>query len=313
MRLGLSLLGALALACAAPATAQPSPEDEEKCWDTGEAFAPEEQVASCTALLEADGVLEEDRPYLIAMRGWSYHKLGDLEHALADYTEKVRLQPEAADGYGWRGSVYLDQEDYPQALEDYSQAIRLATDDVDLPVWYQDRGTARHLLEDYQGAIADYTAALEAGGENAGVLLLRGYVYFDLKDYARAIEDYTQAINLAPDEASNWNDRCWARAVWSRQLVEALDDCNEALAIDPMNYDAYDSRGLVHLRNGAWTDALVDYQSSLDIEPSASSNFGSGVALKRLGRADEAEEAFAAATELDPAIAETYAAFGITP
>ena len=118
MRFGLSLLGGLALAWSAPVAAQASFEDEEKCWDTGEAFAPEEQVASCTALLEAGGVIEEDRAYLIAMRGWSYHKLGDLDHALADYSEKVRLQPEVADGYGWRGSVYLEQGDYPNALAD---------------------------------------------------------------------------------------------------------------------------------------------------------------------------------------------------
>jgi tetratricopeptide (TPR) repeat protein len=313
MRLGFSLLGGLALACAAPAAAQPSPEDEQKCWDTGEAFAPEEQVAACTALLAAGGLLEEDRPYVVAMRGWSYHKLGDLEHALADYSEKVRLQPEAADGYGWRGSVYLDQEDYARALDDYSQAIRLAAGDVDLPAWFQDRATARHLLGDHQGAITDYTAALEAGGENAGVFLLRGYVHFDLKDYASAVADYTQAINLAPDEASNWNDRCWARGVWGRQLVEALDDCNEALALDPESFDAWDSRGLVHLRREAWEEALLDYQGSLDIEPSASAHFGRGVALKRLGNDSEAEEAFAAAAELDPAIAETYAGFGITP
>jgi tetratricopeptide (TPR) repeat protein len=304
-------VGGLALACAVPAAAQPSPE--EKCWDTGEAFAPDEQVASCTALLEADGLLEEDRPYVIAMRGWSYHELGDLGHALEDYSEKVRLQPDVADGYGWRGSVYLDQQDYTLAVEDYSQAIRLAAGDADLPVWYQDRATARHLLGDHQGAIADYTAALETGGENAGAFLLRGYVHFDVQDYARAVEDYTQAINLAPDEASNWNDRCWARAVWGEQLVEALDDCNEALALDPVSYDAYDSRGLVHLRNEAWDEAVLDYQGSLDIRPSASSHFGRGVALKRLGRADEAEEAFAAAAELDPAVAETYAGFGITP
>src|SRR5688572_22273562 len=205
MRLGLSLLAGLALACAAPATAQPSPEDERKCWDAGEEFSPEEQVAGCNALLEPDGLPDEDRPYIVAMRGWSYHELGDLERALADYSEKIRLQPDVGDGYGWRGAVYLDQGDYAHALEDYSTAIRLDPEATDVPVWYHDRGVVRH----------------EQG------------------DYASAVADFTKAINLAPDYAANWNSRCWARAVWGRQLVEALDDCNEALALDPISYDTY--------------------------------------------------------------------------
>jgi len=279
MRLGLSLLAGPALACAAPAGAQPSFEDEQKCWDAGEEFSPELQVAGCNALLEADGLLEEDRPYVIAMRGWSHHELGDLERALADYSEKVRLQPEVADGYGWRGAVYLDQADYDHALEDYSTAIRLDPEATDVPLWYHDRGVVRH----------------EQG------------------DYASAIADFTKAINLAPDYAANWNSRCWARAVWGRQLVEALDDCNEALALDPISYDTYDSRGLVHLRREEWDEALADYEASLDIETTASAYYGRGVALSRLGQARDAEANYVMATRLDSEIAATYAGFGITP
>jgi len=279
MRLGLSLLAGLTLACAVPVVAQPSFEDERKCWDSGEEFSPEEQIAGCNALLEADGLLEEDRPYVIAMRGWSYHELGDLERALADYAEKVRLQPDVGDGYGWRGAVYLDQSDYAHALEDYSTAIRLEPEATDVPVWYHDRGVVRH----------------EQG------------------DYASAVADFTKAINLAPDYAANWNSRCWARAVWGRQLVEALDDCNEALALDPISYDTYDSRGLVHLRHEEWDEALADYGASLDIETTASAYYGRGVALSRLGQARDAEANYVMATRLDPEIAEIYAGFGITP
>ena len=279
MRLGLSLLAGLALGFAAPAGAQPSFEDEQKCWDAGEEFSPEDGIAACNGLLEADGLLEEDRPYLLAMRGWSYHELGDYERALADYSEKIRLQPDVADGYGWRGAAYLDQGDYPKALADYSQAIRLDPEATDIAVWYHDRGIAR---------------------ENLG-------------DHEQAIADFTKAINLAPDYAANWNSRCWARAVWGRQLVEALDDCNEALALDPVSYDTLDSRGLVHLRREEWDAALADYEASLDIETTASAYYGRGVALSRLGRDRDGEANYVMASRLDPEIAATYAGFGITP
>jgi tetratricopeptide (TPR) repeat protein len=272
-------LAGLALAYAAESAAQPSLDDQDKCWDTAEQFAPEQQVAGCTALLEADGVPEEDRAYAIALRGWSYHELGDLDRALADYSEKIRLQPEAADGYGWRGSAYLDQGDYPNALADYTRAIELDPESPDIAIWYGDRGIAHDSLGEHEQAIADFT----------------------------------RSINLAPDVAVIWNSRCWARAVWGRELVEALDDCNEALALDPEDFNAWDSRGLVHLRREEWAEALADYQASLDLMPSSSALYGHGIALSRLGRSAEAEEDFASAAEIDPGIAETYAGFGITP
>ena len=298
----------------APVAAQPSFEVEQTCWDELQVETPEAQIAACTELLDAAGLPAEDRAALIAMRGWSYHEMGDLDRALAEYSETIRLEPEAPTGYGWRGSVYLDKEDYARALDDYSKAIDLAGgDEIDIPVWYQDRATAKRLLGDHSGAIADYTTALEAGGDNAGAFLLRGYVHFELGDYPLAIDDYTRAINLAPDVASNWNDRCWGRAVWGEQLVEARDDCNEAIALDAGDFNAWDSRGLIGLREQDWHGALADYQASLDIEPSASAHFGRGIALKRLGDEDQAAEAFAQAAALDPAIAETYAGFGIAP
>ena len=101
--------------------------------------------------------------------------------------------------------------------------------------------------------------------------------------------------------------------MWGEQLVEARDDCNEAIALDAGDFNAWDSRGLIGLREQDWDGALADYQASLDIEPSASAHFGRGIALKRLGDEDQAAEAFAQAAALDPAIAETYAGFGIAP
>ena len=70
---------------------------------------------------------------------------------------------------------------------------------------------------------------------------------------------------------------------------------------------------LVALREQDWDAALADYQTSLDLEASASAHFGRGIALMRLGDEDEAAAAFASAAALDPAIAETYAGFGIEP
>ena len=316
MRRAVALTAWATLACgalAAPAAAQPAFENDEACWDSGEEYSPEQQIAACDALLESEGLPEEERAYIIAMRGWSYEELGDYDRAVAEYSEKIRLQPDAADGYGWRAGAHLNKGDYASAVADFSQAIRLGPDATDFAGWHNDRGVAKFNLGDSRGAIEDYSAAIELSDGNPLNYLNRGDAYLALEEYGRAIEDYTRAINLAPDAANNWNSRCWVRAVWGRQLVEALDDCNESIGLDPDNFNAYDSRGLIHLRRQDWNEALADYAASLAIEASASAFFGHAIALKRLGSDAEAEADFAEAAAHDPTIAETYADFGIEP
>jgi len=313
----ISLTAGLVLACvaavAAPASAQDDIGNDYMCFDSNEEFTPEQQVAGCNTMIRGGNLPDEDLAAVFAMRGWSYQELGDFPAALDDYSEKIRLQPDAADGYGWRGSVYLQQSDYEKALADYSRAIELGPDANDVALWYHDRGAARYNLGDRQAALADYDQALALLTDDPMFYTDRGYVHFELEDFPRAIADYTQAINLAPDDAANWNDRCWARAVWGRQLVEALDDCNEAVALDSASFSALDSRGLVHLRREEWDLALADYEASLDVETSASAYYGRGIALSRLGRERDGEANYVMATRLDPAIAETYAGFGMVP
>ena len=311
MKVGSKVLLGLALAWATPGAAQTT--DEMVCWDEVDIHTAEEQLAACETVLRSDTLSDEDRPYVIAMKGWSNHELGRLDDALTFYTEKIRLQPDIADGYGWRASVYFDQMDYARAIDDFSAAIRLGVDSVDQQFWYHDRAMARHYAGDSAGGLEDMSYAIELNDADSVNWHDRANIYHDIGDHEHALADYTRAINLAPDDPYNWNSRCWTRAVWDRQLVEALDDCNEAIAIDGSDYNFWDSRGLVYLRMERWEDAASDYDASLSLEETASAHYGHGIALQKLGNEQEAEAAFTAALRMDPKIAETYAGYGIEP
>jgi tetratricopeptide (TPR) repeat protein len=56
------------------------------------------------------------------------------------------------------------------------------------------RGVDKSILEDYEGAIADYTRIIEIDPDNALALLNRGKNKKRLEDYQGAIEDFEQAI-----------------------------------------------------------------------------------------------------------------------
>ena len=62
---------------------------------------------------------------LYLARGCGYGEKGDNEHAVADYSEAIRLKPTMVDTYEMRGRAYKRLKFYDQAISDYSQGIQL--------------------------------------------------------------------------------------------------------------------------------------------------------------------------------------------
>ena len=160
------------------------------------------------------------------------------------------------------------------------------------------------------------TAVIQSGkftGSNlATAFIFRGVAYRAKGETDRAIQDYDQAISLEPNNATAFNNRCFARAAAGRQLDRALEDCDKSLRLKPNDPYALDSRGLVRLKLGQFKAAEEDYSARLQSQPkSASSLYGRGWARLKLNKIAEAESDFAAAKAIDPKIAETYAGFGV--
>jgi TonB family protein len=195
-------------------------------------------------------------------------------------------------------------------------APRYASAQTPDPQWgyCENRGNA--YARDVQ--IDGCTAVIRSGRETPDKLALafsrRGNAYAALKEYANAIADLDQAGQLAPNNSSYQNSRCWWRAVANRELEVARAACDAALKLAPGFASAFDSRGLVGLRQGRFMDAWDDYNAARDwdaLEPSYL--FGRGVAALGLGHSKQGKADIALATELDSKIAQTYASYGVTP
>jgi Flp pilus assembly protein TadD len=60
-----------------------------------------------------------------AERGAAHLNKGDIDQAIADYTEAIRLDPYDAEAYNGRGFAYGSKGEYDRAIADYTEAIRL--------------------------------------------------------------------------------------------------------------------------------------------------------------------------------------------
>ena len=66
-----------------------------------------------------------------------------------------------------------EQGDYQGAIADYTKALEINPESANA---YYNRGNAKNKLGDHQGAIADYTKALEIDPQNGIAYLNRGVV-----------------------------------------------------------------------------------------------------------------------------------------
>jgi len=66
-------------------------------------------------------------------------------------------------------------------------------------VEYNNDGVQKDNSEDYEGAIRDYTKAIELKPDYAKAYFNRGLTKGKMKDYESAITDHTKAIELKPD------------------------------------------------------------------------------------------------------------------
>ena len=119
--------------------------------------------------------------------------------------------------------------DIQQALAKYTQAIESAPDQ---PKPYIDRANAYMALKQYDLALADTDQAIKLAPKNTAYLLQRGYIYLGTDQSDMAVADFTKALEIEPTLAKARVFR--AITHYQKQNHQAaLDDCLTILKNDP--------------------------------------------------------------------------------
>src|SRR5580704_15845876 len=96
-------------------------------------------IAACSRAIASGEFRGEELAKIYANRGTEYKNKGDLDRAIADYSEAIRLDPEHVKAYNNRGITWAAKGELDRAIADYSEAIRLDPKYVDA---YDNRGDA---------------------------------------------------------------------------------------------------------------------------------------------------------------------------
>ncbi len=207
--------------------------------------------------------------YTYMQRGRSRFSAGDYQGAYADYDKAIAQQPNDYFSYIGRGTMNSAQGKSQAALGDFNQAIQfIPAASPYKTLIYLSRGLVLFGSKDLNGAIADWTSALNASipGKTdpniiAQVYMGRALAYAQSKDLPKAITDMNQLIQLQPKNVAAFYNR-GEFYIQSGDPQRAILDLNQAIALQPDYADAIQTRGLAKQSLKDFDGATVDFKKA---------------------------------------------------
>jgi tetratricopeptide (TPR) repeat protein len=186
----------VALATVAILTLPGAADDTETCAEAKVGDDGNAVRNACTRLIEQPGLSPGQRAQAHVNRAAQHQLWNDTDSAIADYGDAIRLDPDQADAYFERGTVYwVNKKDHDRAIADFNEVIRIEPQDAR---GYMGRGTAYSLKHDLEHALADYDTAIRFDPSDVPLFSLRALTYERKGDLNAALADYRHAATMTP-------------------------------------------------------------------------------------------------------------------
>lgn len=251
-------------------------DDHDRCFAVGEYSRDylhpdtyKDNIETCTRYIAQPAVAKA--PKLLAAgynarASWKT-KSGDLDAALVDYDQSVKLDPRNVETYDYRADVWKAKGDLTKAIDSYSQAIRVdsayAAAYYSRGTIYQGQGDVAHARVDYNAALAAPTRNRIAAWAQRNALLALG----KLDGMDEAIATLTRRLDKSPDDTQIYYTRGQAYAI-KGDSDHAIADFSELVRRDPKYMEAYRERARIYRGKGDRDRAIADFSEAIRLLPS---------------------------------------------
>lgn len=286
------------------------------------------RIENCTKLIRNPQVVGGYRGSVFFTRGLIYFSTQQYDAAIADFIESGRI---GGKRFTLAWAVMVRKGEFERALQHAYAGIEEDSYYAQEPL--KARAKIYHILRQYDFAIADLSEAIRVEPRTtehfasldmkydeetsrrvlAELYGSRGEAFLKKKDFRRAVDDLNQAIKYGSSDAETRSNLCRA-LLGSGDTGEAEKNCDAALAMDPANSQALNTRAFIRMRKDRHADALKDYALA---EPKAEEIkdhelYGRGLVKLRL-KDQTGQDDITAAKALNPDIDNIYERAGIKP
>ncbi|GEM_PF-1351589 len=187
-------------------------------------------------------------------------RLSDPNEKIATFEKAIALDNQNLDAYFYRGLARYSLEDYLGAVVDFTKIIFIKPD----PDSFYNRGNAKFALGDYDGAYEDYKMAIAHKHDFFQAHYNLGVTQFNLGRYKEALYSFNFLYGYFPTDV-NTNIQMGLTLKEMKHYDLALIFLNKSIDLEP-NSDTYHNRGVAYLSMRAYNKAAEDFKTAISFE-----------------------------------------------
>ncbi len=240
-------------------------DKEQTAWHHQEADDAERSQNGFAALFHLNRLLEATPgdASLLVRRGNVHRQKGNLDQALADFTEVLRREPNTASAHNQRAWVFEDKRDWDRMISEFHEAIRL---DPRNERAFNGLGYGHYQRKDYAKALADLGKAIEILPRWALPYQNRALVYEALRDHERAAADRAKVVELEPGDARVHYFLARAQARLGKHDL-AIQSLTRAIQFGSRDTTYEVDRGLAYAERKEWDAVVRDFKAVITRNP----------------------------------------------
>ena len=287
--------------------------------DAGDSFGLQDRIVSETLdMLPARigpeqrqklAVRQDTKPaaYEAYMRGRGYllefSKPEDLDNAIAEFTQAIKIDPAYALGYAALGDAYqagfrqyLRENDWvDKALRNCDKSLSLNPELVEGHICL---GNVYNATGKYDKAVQEFQRAEQSEPSNENALRGLADAYTNVGNFAGAEAAYKQAVALRPNY---WRVYSWLGNFYFEQnrYDDAVQAFVKATQLAPNSYLGHFDLGGTYLAQGLYPQAIESLNRSIALHPTTDGYLNLGYAYTLMGRYPEAIAALEEGLKID--------------
>jgi tetratricopeptide (TPR) repeat protein len=218
---------------------------DERACRTAE---PAARIAPCTRLLVAADKGGMSLTAIYSNRGWAYMEMREIDLAMADLNEAIRIEPKNHFAFNHRGWGHNEKKNFDAAIADLTESIRL---NAKYAPAFNNRANAFRAKEELERALADYDEAIRLDPKYLRAYNNRAFLHLRFGDREKALADFRKVVESPAPLAGDRQRQEVARARIESLSRPAAPESSKRVALVIGNSDYANVGALNNPKNDA--------------------------------------------------------------